>query len=266
MSYQQTVERWDQFLKKALNKAEGMFGQAKQGCAMLLDISSLDPIPMSNAWSAIEQQTHELTHLIDDTWYQKVEDMLIELEIEQKQIDNEYHKGQNTIDRLNRQKDETQIDIFSEAAQKLYQAAKEILEKDYLCTQCRAPLPVSNQFFRAVHISCEYCDKTNTFNPGNSVRSVEYFCCHHLSQHKTKELYFKRLDAERRMRVSNFRNYDDMKATEAALDEYIQAYLNARIEIVPEYGESFEKDLNGRMAWFYDEVSYSPVWQKRNPK
>ena len=33
---------------------------------------------------------------------------------------------------------------------------------------------------------------------------------------------------------------------------YTTAYLRARIELVPEYEKDFEKDLKGKMAFFYE--------------
>jgi len=267
MTYQTTVQRWDSFLAKTKQRADDLFAQSRQGCGMLLDLNNLDVLPMTNAWTAIEQQVHELAHLIEDTWNDKVEELFEDLDLEQEVIDIEYQKYRSSHQELYHDKERAETLIFADAARKILQRAKEILSKTYSCTQCQAQLEVSDQFFRSVHVPCKYCDKVNTFDPGTQVRSVEDFCCHYLSREQSIDLFLKSQDAESIMRHNDFQFYDDMFKTEQTLREYLVVYLKARIEIVPEYEKDYDKDLKGRMAWFYDEVKRSPIWQEeRNSK
>jgi len=266
MSYEATVQRWDSFLVKTKQRADDLFAQSKQGCGMLLDLNNLDVLPMTNAWTAIEQQVHELSHLVEDTWHDKVEGMFEDLDLESSQVEVEFQKYRQFHTNIYHNKERTESIIFANAAKKIYQRAKEILAEERNCTQCQAQLEVSDTVFRAVHIPCKYCDKVNTFDPGTKVRSVEDFCCHHLSREKSLDLFLASRDAEDIMRHNDFQFYEDMIKTETTLRDYLVVYLKARIDVVPEYEKDYDKDLKGRMAWFYDEVKRSPVWQERNPK
>ena len=109
-------------------------------------------------------------------------------------------------------------------------------------------------------MACPFCKTVNTFVPGAQVQAVEYFCSHHLAREKTQAQCRAWQEAERRMNAVE----DDlpaMRAAEAALRAWNEAYLRARIEIVPEYEKDFARDLEGKMAFFYEQVSRSPAWR-----
>ena len=86
MTPQEAIGRWDGFLGKIKERATSILAEAEEGCAMLLDLNNLDPLPMSNAWSAIEQQLIQLTSKIDDTWNEKVEPAFDEADWDWNQI------------------------------------------------------------------------------------------------------------------------------------------------------------------------------------
>lgn len=258
MTPEEAVNRWDAFLSKIEERCQQTLAEAQQGCAALLDVAGLDPLPMSNAWSAIENQIVELTSRIDDTWSEKVEPAFEEADWEWDQIEPQLDRGRALSAKMLRDRDAVAFRIFAEAAEKIFEEAKKNLAQDHPCTQCHAPLPLSDQFFRSVHVTCPYCNNVNTFVPGTKIASVEHFCCHHLSRARTVDLWFAWVDAEERMRDTE--TLENMKAAEAALKQYNEAYLKARIAIVPELEKDFEKDLQGRMAFFYEEVSRSDEW------
>jgi hypothetical protein len=259
----EALQRWDGFLAKIRQRVEETLQQAEQGCTALLDLANLDPLPMSNAWSAIEGQLLELSAKVQETWQAKVEPALEAAEWETARILEQHEKGAALQRWRERATETVSIRIFGDASRRIAEEARKNLSAEFRCTQCRAALEVSDRFFRSVHVTCPYCNNVNTFVPGTKVQAVEHFCCHHLAREKSRDLWFAWQDAEAAMRATNFESLREMKAAEAALLGYTRAYLRARIEVVPAYEPDFEKDLKGKTAFFYDEVSSSDVWTSR---
>jgi hypothetical protein len=249
----EAVQRWDAFLAKLKQRYDETLAQAEEGCAMLLDLNALDPLPMTNAWSGVENQLRELSEKVEQAFSEKVEPALEEAEAWEAR-DREREKGLALRRAFERAELRAEIRVFGDAARKVFARAKENLSRTFRCTQCRAPLPVSDRFFRSCHVPCPHCNTVNTFLPGTEVMSVESFCVHRLAQARTEALYLAWLDAEEAMNRS-----DDapqaVAAAERALIAYTTAYLRARIEIVPEYEKDLEKDLAGRTAFFRERLA-----------
>jgi hypothetical protein len=233
MDPSEAITRWDGFLAKLRERVDETLAQAEEGCAMLLDVNGLDPQPMTVAWMAIENQLRELSAKVDETWEGKVGPAVGE-------DDAQKEKGESLQRSIEQKKEALEVRIFADAARKIYEQARVNLAKDQKCAQCGAALKLEQAFFRSKHVSCPFCSNVNTFVPGATISAVEYFCCHHLAREKTLGLYGKWIAAQR--------TADE----ERALREYTTAYLRARIEIVPEYEKDFEKDLKGKMAFFYE--------------
>ncbi len=221
----ETIARWDAFLAKIRARADETLAQAEEGCAMLLDVNALDPQPMTIAWMAIENQLHELSQKIDETFDQKVGPALGD------DADAQAPKGRALQDDIERKKDAVELKVFSEAAKKIYAQAKSELAQDQKCAQCGAAVRLKQAFFRSCHLTCGHCQTVNTYVPSSRISAVEYFCVHHLARAQTADLqavWLKRKDAASRRAAT-------------------AAYLKARIAIVPEYEKDFEKDLEARL-------------------
>jgi len=256
----EAIARWDAFLGKIGATAAELLSQAEAGCSALLDLNHLDPMPMSNAWTAVGTQLLGLASKIDQTWREKVEPVLDDAARHEERT-HERQKGEALAAKIDRDKERLEIRIFGEAAQKILTEAKASLARELRCSQCQAALSISDRCFRSRHVACQYCNTVNTFLPGTKVMAVEYFCCHHLARAKTQALYDAWIEADTKMRRARDEELSLMKAAESALARYTTAYLRARIEIVPEYEKDFDKDLKGKMAFFYEQVSRSPVWR-----
>ncbi len=241
METSQTVARWDAFLAKIRERVADTLAQAEEGCAMLLDVNGLDPQPMTIAWMAIENQLHELNQKVDQTWSEKVEPGLEDTP----ELEAQRAKGPALREWIDAQREQLDVRMFAAAARKIYEQAKVNLAKDQKCAQCGAAMKLDQAFFRSRHLTCSFCNNVNTFVPGSMISAVEYFCCHHLAREKSAALHAVWISAERR-------KDDNRAAAEAALRAYTTAYLRARIELVPEYAADFEKDLKGKMAFFYE--------------
>lgn len=245
----ETIARWDAFLHKLRARVDECLIEAEEGCARLLDANGLDPQPTSVAWMAIDNQVRELLEKLEQTWSQKVEPNLEESPA----LQVERAKGDAFKDVIEREKERVEIRIFGEAARKIMQQARIQLAREQKCRQCGAELEVRERFFRSHHIVCSYCANVNTFVPGSIVVAVEHFCCHALAREASYPLWEEWVSAERRMARSEAP--ENRVAAERALRAYFTAYLRKRIEIVPDHADNFEKDLKGKMAFFYQDYS-----------
>jgi transcription elongation factor Elf1 len=171
-------------------------------------------------------------------------------------------RGAELRQRLERDSEDARVRIFAGAARKVLDRARQLLGKGFPCSQCQAPQVVSDHFFRSRHVTCTHCGRINTFIPSAKVMAVEYFCCHYLAEESALASRRAWQEAERRMHADH-ENLALMRATELALESHLRTYLDARIAIVPDYRDDFSKDLRGRMACFYDQISRTPGWVPR---
>jgi len=253
------IRSWDALLAEVDAAAMAILTRAEADCARLLDLKNLDPLPMSNAWTAVNTQLLGLTTKVEQTWREKIQPVLEEAE-QYDDRDRERQKGDALIRRLETNRERLEVGLFGVAAQRLYAQLRADLVRDVRCTQCFAALPVGDRLFRARQVACPQCQAVNAFAPDAKVTALEYFCCHHLARLETRALYEAWLAAEGKMR----RSADDlaaMKAAERALEAYARAYLAAKIAIVPEYEATFDTDLKGKMAFFYEELGRSTAWR-----
>ncbi len=264
MSPTEAVARWEAFLARLRERWGQTLAEAEQGCAQLLDQSGLDPLPLSNAWTAIENQLRELGTRAEQTWTEKVEPALEAGGVDPDLLLAELEKQARWSRELEQQKLQVELRIFADAAARILAQAKLNLSRDHRCSQCGGPLKLSDRFFRSTQVPCSFCDSVNTYVPGAQVQAVEWFCCHHLARKSAEKAFFAWLDAAEALRSSSDEDEDGAHAeverrAEEALRDWYRAYLRARIEIVPEYAKDFDRDLEGRMAEFYARIGKTPV-------
>jgi hypothetical protein len=256
-------QRWATFLSKIEERFHETLGQAESILPQLLDYQHFDTIPFGNAWTGIHNQGQELIRKINDTWEDKVSNTFEEIkEAEEAKVeeagdslddfyirfnqlyDVEMEKGLEKAHTLEKALKAYEVRTFAEAGRKLQVKAKEVLSGNFLCTQCRAPLPVQQNIFRSYYQACEYCQTMNTFGPGTIARNVEHFALHPLAEEKGLKEYFTYWDLERRFKAQRD---DEPKAITAdevldAYAKYVDTYLKARIEIIPDYEKRYKKD------------------------
>src|SRR4029079_445760 len=80
-------------LEQIKGRFQGVLQEAKDGCAGLLEESDLDPIPMSNAWGAMERRAQELGTKIEETWNDQVEKKFEEVNAPPALVAGERRKG-----------------------------------------------------------------------------------------------------------------------------------------------------------------------------
>lgn len=268
MPYSNILERWDAFLANIESRFHQQLTQAAEVLPSLLDLQDFNTQTFGTAWQGIESQVKELIAKIEDTWSDKVspafdtvkdqEEAAIEeadgnLESYHAQFYPMYYaaqdKGRNLQHHLDKELMRYQVTTFAEAGRKLSARAREILSGNFFCSQCKAPLPVQQQFFRSYYQSCDYCQTVNTFEPGTIARNVEHFAMHPMAEEVAMTEYFAYWDLENKYRSQRDDEPQQISGEEvlALYTTYAEKYLQARVAIIPDYQQQYEKDLAAKI-------------------
>lgn len=283
--FREVQERWKTFLEKIENRFHEILSQTEIILPNIIELQNFDVSPFGIAWQGIETQCKELIGKIQDTWFEKVSpafdeardsgeseytssgaDRDIYYEQFYEQYNKEQEKAYSIPDRLEKELFGYQIRTFSTAARKLHKKAKEVLGKEFLCTQCHAPLPIKENFFRSYYETCGYCQRVNTFEPGTIARMVEHFALHPLAEEVALPYYFKYIDIEKSFRSQ--RDDESQNITPdnvlAVYTKYAEAYLKARIQIIPDYEKNYQKDLDAKVEHIRRWISGGYGWTNNN--
>lgn len=268
MPYSGILQRWDNFLLTIEKRFHEQLTQAVAVLPSLLDLQEFNTQPFGTAWQGIESQMKELIAKIDDTWYEKVTPAFDAIkEKEEDEISEadgnleEYHekfypvyyealeKGRALQHQLNKELKRYQVGTFAEAARKLTAQASQVLAGNFSCSQCKAPLPVQQQFYRSYYQVCNYCQIVNTFEPGTIARNVEHFALNPLAEEAALDEYFNYWDLEHQFRSQRDDEPQKIAGEElmAVFKTYAEKYLKARIAIIPDYQQQYEKDLTAKI-------------------
>ena len=250
MSFSDTQHRWDSFLKKIEERFLEILKKTEAVLPMLFEATDFETTTFSNAWQGIYSQATDLIYKIDDTWQEKVEDAFLDVGVDfgSTAFNKERDKGFSLRFELEQQLKSYEVKVFSEAAKTLLKEVKDILSKDFCCTQCQAKLPVKDNFFRSYYSTCSYCQTVNTFEPGTKARNIEHFAVHALGEEAglTHYLHYEYLKFQNYLRDSEVHNKEELAIH---YQKYVEAYLKRRIEIIPDYKDRYEKDLKAKTAF-----------------
>ncbi len=244
------VQRWEAFLKNITERCQQIMQESREGCAQLLAESNYDPIPMSNAWGAMERRAKELGTKVEETWHQQVEPKFEEAGAARPLIEQQRQKGEQLRDWIELEIERTRIEIYCKCARDVAEMDKREKQGGYPCKQCGAPLAVPITF-RVVNLTCAHCRTVNEYEPGTRTRYVEASCLHSLCQQAAWNEYVTMTQAENAYKRARPHTIGHIKAWEAAQIAYHHKYLTARLQYLPDQAPSFDKDLRGRMEHFY---------------
>jgi hypothetical protein len=263
VEFNDVQQRWDNFLLKIEERFHEVLKQTEAVLPTLLDYQNFDTTPFGNAWQGIEAQVKDLISKIDDTWQNKVSESFDEIINSSDNFYAENHveyyrdiyypaleKGRKLAHKLQKELKRYEVNTFAEAGRKLQKKADEILGSNFSCTQCKAPLPVKQNFFRSYYQTCDYCQTVNTFEPGTIARNVEHFALHPIAEATCLDEYFVYCDLEDAYKQQND---DEPKAINKdvvvnAYKTYAEKYLKARIAVIPDLQSEYEKDLEGKVG------------------
>lgn len=175
MSRDQNRERWDTFLQKLRVRGKELIDAARdQALSMFIEAGS-DPVPVSNALNGVRIQLLELCTKADDTWDQKVRDVMYDSGITDDALDREEAKRNQLRHSLESDYTLLEMEIRNQMAEHVMQLAAQQEVKTVSCTQCLARLAVPLNTYTSRHVVCPYCQTVNTYEPGTYQRMVEAY-------------------------------------------------------------------------------------------
>lgn len=252
--------RWDGFLNQVRERFIGIMREAEEGCPQLLEQADFDPVPMGNAWGAIEARCGQLTSKITDTWQSQVEGAFEQAGAAGATLHHERLKGEALRDLIDLEREKTRVGIFANAGRLFYQRAVAEHGRPFSCVRCGAPLQIPFTF-RALNVTCPHCTTVNGFEPGMRMRMGETHL-HALCEEAALPQHLALMQADRAMRRARPTTLEHLKAVEAATIAFLHAYLSARVRYLPDTAASFDADLRGRMRHLYESFEREGVWTR----
>jgi len=251
------VARWDAFLKNIAERFEQIMQESRDGCAQMLLETNYDPIPMGNAWGAMERRAKDLGTKVDETWRQQVEPKFEEAGASREVVLEQAHKGDALRDRIEVETERTRIGIYCKLARDVAELDKNLHQP---CKQCGAPFAVPLTF-RVTNMTCPHCRTVNEYEPGTRTRYVEASCLHSLCEQAAWNEWLAMRAAERAFKQARPHTLAHIQAWEVAQIAYHRKYLTTRLAYLPDQAASFAKDLAGRMEHFYVySIPNDPEW------
>lgn len=250
--------RWEGFLQQIRDRFVGILNEAREGCPALLEQAGFDPIPMGNAWHAIEMRAKQLETKIEETWNDQVEAAFESAGAPPQAVAYERSKGDATRDWMEVEREKTRIGIYCDAGRRIFDRARAEIGRSFACSRCGAPLDVPFTF-RALNVTCPHCATVNGFEPGTNIRMAE-ICVHPLCEEASFSQWLAMRAAERAMHAARPTQIQHLKAYERAQIAYWQAYLVTRGRLLPDTAQAFDADLRGKMRFFYDMMDREGAW------
>jgi hypothetical protein len=252
------IARWDGYLAQVRERFAQIMREAEEGCPQLLEQANFDPLPMGNAWSAIEMRAKQLEVKIEETWSGQVERTFEQAGATSEAIAHERVKGELLRDQLEVERERIRIAIWANAGRAFFQRAVASLGRPFACVRCGAPLQVPFTF-RALNVPCPHCRTVNGFEPGTAMRMGE-ICVHPLCEEAAWREWLAMHQAENAWRAARPVTIHQLKAWERAQIAYWRAYLTARIHFLPDTAPAFDADLQGKMRAFYEQMDREGPW------
>jgi len=238
--------RWTGFLGKIRTRFDEIRAETEQGCIALLAQCDDDPGPMTTAWTAMDQRMLGLQTKLSTTWEDKV-GPLCEDAAQERRLER---MGDELSAHMERQRERLRVDVYAQAARRIWARARQEQVGQIQCPQCGAPVEVP-QTFQSINLPCSYCDGLVTFEPGGRIRAVQVHCVHPLAEDAAWSEWELRDDARQALNSARGEPAHLVKALELAEIAYWRAYLAARAQMVPALAEKLEADLEGKMRAFY---------------
>lgn len=243
------IKRWNDFSGKIKDRFYAVLDEAEAQCMQILSDENYKTQPLLVGWQGLKSQLHMLIQKLDDTWQNQVAPY--------NNYDEPWYTMQNQLyadtNEMHRRLSNREGEIMGRCSEAFYQHAIRHYNRDFLCSQCRAPITVNNDIFHAHYVTCSYCNRVNTYEPPTQIREIEWFCVDNLAAYRNREKK-QQLD-EATQKITSARVEEDKRKAWAELEllhkDYYTAFLQERISILPAQAAFFEKDMEGKMREFY---------------
>jgi len=250
--------RWDGFLAKIKERFEELMRESEVGCAQLFQHTNGDSVPVSNAWMGMRNRAIELESKVSDTWSDSVQDKYHEIEAYGR-ADAAWARAEALRDWMEIERERVEIKIFADAMRTLLASAKDE-HINLRCSQCGSPI-VSGIVLATTDVNCKHCGALNTIEPGPRAR-MGVALSHYLWNEACWPLWLRRRQAEQAVKAARTPTLAQFQAWEASEIDYWTAWLTECAKLMPNVGRDFDKELRGRMHFFYAMLDREPAWFK----
>lgn len=250
--------RWDGFLAQVRERFVQVLREAEEGCPQLLEQAGFDPVPMGNAWNAIELRAKDIEAKVEDTWHSQVEAAFEQAGAPPQAVAYERAKGEQLRDWMEVERERVRIAIYANAGRAMFERGVAELGRPFSCVRCGAPMQVPFTF-RALNVHCPHCSTVNGFEPGMRMRMAE-ICVHPLCEEAAWPQWVAMHQAENAWRAARPVTIAHLKHWERAQIAFWHAYLSSRVRFMPDTAQAFDADLRGRMRSFYEQMEREGPW------
>ncbi len=250
------IEKWNKFLNKIENRFYSSVSDAKETCLELLEENDYNYNETMRAYTGMKAQIEGLIKKIDTTWDEKVVDKLKEKKLDWVDL---LEKKNKLTEKLWEYLREESIKIEGEISLKYYDKVIRLMDEEFLCTQCSAKLEIIKNLYRAQYITCEYCNRVNTFTPSTKVGQLNYGIIENilnLEYFKEKKeledlcINLKEKAQENKLTLDEWKNYKEKYI------EFFKKYFKERIKLNIIYKERYEDDIKRKVEELETEEKY----------
>lgn len=158
---QALITRWESFVQKTETRFQESLQQSTEMLVQQLQETDYDYNTTFRTWQAVKDKIFALIDTIGTTWKHKVEPLM------KKEGDawvNVRDSVSSIENRLHNELEVYHLSIQGQLAERTYNHLLPLVDKDYFCTQCGAPIRIKTNIFRAQYITCNACNTTNTID------------------------------------------------------------------------------------------------------
>ncbi len=228
---EQLTARWDAFLNKMDQRFEEALLQGETAVLENLEENDYDYYSSYRTLRAIQSQIYEtVIRKIDDTWREQVEPLMRADGI---YWADESRKGYRLTDNMHERMERWLLIAEGKLSQRYYDHAIQLINREFLCTQCNSPLEVKQHFFLAQYVTCRYCQAVNTFEPETKYVQIGWNVVNNIARLHALEEHTAMLAAKSQ----------GTEAYLAACRRYYERYFDERIKLMPDTAATREHDI-----------------------
>lgn len=273
---QQIVAQWNQFLQQVGGQLQQLLQQAGGGCQQMIQQNPTDPMPLSNAITAIEQQVKQISRQPGDTFGQYYDKLC-----EAGSGEPGHSMMKSAMRGFDRWAEEAweRFDLHwrLEFYRAMWPLAQQAMQKPTACNRCGGPLQRQTPH-KSESLTCPACKSVNQVMPDTVV--AQYFggMPHYFASYATvdkkyalqkfKDDWEDHRDAEYAAdRERPDQPLERLKQREQMEKEYWTAYAEARVKNEGGTEADVKSLVEARMKQaFYEEMNMNDVWRAAHGK
>lgn len=223
------IDRLDSFLAKIKIRFEEALAFGEIKVLESLEENEHDYYGSFRTLKAIQSQIYnDLINKVDSTWQHQIEPLLRGSSVN---WTAELKKCHHFSEKMKEELSLWQFVTEGKLALKYYDHAIQLINQNFLCSQCNAPLTIKKNFFMAQYVVCIYCNTVNTFEPETKYVTIGWNVIDNIAALRSLEEY------KSMLRDKGGRYYAKSQR------RYYERFFDERISLMPHTATTREKDI-----------------------